>query len=32
MREQIGHLVELGGLPNVTLQMMPVSKGAHPRA
>ncbi|MEU9057118.1 helix-turn-helix transcriptional regulator [Streptomyces sp. NPDC048384] len=30
MREQIGHLLEVGSLPTVTLQMMPVSKGAHP--
>ncbi|MGW7206946.1 helix-turn-helix domain-containing protein [Streptomyces sp. NPDC054837] len=30
MREQIGHLLEMATLPNVTLQMMPVAKGAHP--
>ncbi len=30
MREQIGHLLEMAALPNVTLQMMPMTKGAHP--
>ncbi|WP_328643916.1 helix-turn-helix transcriptional regulator [Streptomyces canus] len=30
MRDQIGHLIDLSVLPNVTLQMMPVAKGAHP--
>ncbi|MEU6467473.1 helix-turn-helix transcriptional regulator [Streptomyces sp. NPDC046976] len=30
MREQIGHLRDLAALPNVTLQLMPISKGAHP--
>lgn len=30
MREQIGHLIEVAALPNVTLQIMPIAKGAHP--
>ncbi|NUP41812.1 MAG: helix-turn-helix domain-containing protein [Streptomyces sp.] len=30
MHEQVGHLLEMSALPNVTLQMMPVAKGAHP--
>ncbi|MFE1075130.1 helix-turn-helix domain-containing protein [Streptomyces sp. NPDC058783] len=29
MREQIGHLLEMSRLSNVTLQLMPTSKGAH---
>ncbi|MFF4709608.1 helix-turn-helix domain-containing protein [Streptomyces sp. NPDC001297] len=30
MRDQIGHLIDMAALPSVTLQLMPVSKGAHP--
>jgi len=30
MREQIGHLLDMTALPNVTLQLMPIGKGAHP--
>ncbi|GAQ77165.1 helix-turn-helix protein [Streptomyces turgidiscabies] len=30
MHEQISHLIEVAGLPNVTLQMVPIAKGAHP--
>ncbi|MGP2438884.1 helix-turn-helix domain-containing protein [Streptomyces sp. JW3] len=30
IREQIGHLLEMSRLENVTVQLMPVSKGAHP--
>ncbi len=30
MRAQLGHLAELSGLPNVTLQVLPFSAGVHP--
>jgi transcriptional regulator with XRE-family HTH domain len=30
MRDQIGHLVELNRLPQVTLQIMPFTNGPHP--
>jgi transcriptional regulator with XRE-family HTH domain len=30
MRAQLGHLAELAGLPNVTLQVLPFSAGVHP--
>ncbi|KIF76102.1 transcriptional regulator [Streptomyces sp. 150FB] len=30
MREQFAHLVRAGGLPNVTVQLLPFSLGAHP--
>jgi hypothetical protein len=30
MRAQLGHLIEASNLPNVTLQVMPFSAGAHP--
>ncbi|MGQ4517372.1 Scr1 family TA system antitoxin-like transcriptional regulator [Streptomyces sp. DW26H14] len=30
MREQIDHLIEVSTLPHVTLQILPVAKGAHP--
>ncbi len=30
MREQIRHLLKTADLPNVTLQIMPMNKGAHP--
>lgn len=30
MREQLHHLVEMAALPNVTIQIMPLAKGAHP--
>jgi hypothetical protein len=30
MRNQIGHLIEMAALPNVTLQIVPRDKGAHP--
>ncbi|MGW2748127.1 helix-turn-helix domain-containing protein [Streptomyces sp. NPDC001450] len=29
MREQIRHLIEVAALPNVTLQIVPIAKGAH---
>ncbi|MFB7652686.1 MULTISPECIES: helix-turn-helix domain-containing protein [unclassified Streptomyces] len=30
MREQVDHLIEVGRLPNVTLQIMPFAGGPHP--
>ena len=30
MREQLRHLIEAAELPNVTLQLLPIAKGAHP--
>ena len=30
MRHQLDHLLELGSLPNVTLQVLPFGAGAHP--
>lgn len=30
MREQVDHLIEVGRLPNVTLQIMPFAQGPHP--
>ncbi|AEW94691.1 MULTISPECIES: helix-turn-helix domain-containing protein [Streptomycetaceae] len=30
MREQLAHLLELGALPNVTVQLLPFAAGAHP--
>ncbi|GAB1694075.1 helix-turn-helix domain-containing protein [Krasilnikovia sp. M28-CT-15] len=30
MREQLKHLVEMAGRPNVTLQVLPYAAGAHP--
>lgn len=30
MREQIQHLVDMAARPNVTLQIVPIAKGAHP--
>jgi len=30
MREQLRHLVEIGGLPHVTVQLIPFAAGAHP--
>jgi transcriptional regulator with XRE-family HTH domain len=30
MREQIGHLIKVAALPNVTIQLLPFAKGAHP--
>ncbi|BFU42736.1 helix-turn-helix domain-containing protein [Krasilnikovia sp. MM14-A1004] len=30
MREQLKHLVEVAGRPNVTIQVLPYSAGAHP--
>ncbi len=30
MRAQLGHLAELSGLPNVTIQVLPFSAGVHP--
>jgi hypothetical protein len=32
MREQLGHLLEAGSSPNITLQVLPFSKGAHSAA
>ncbi|MCG3040454.1 helix-turn-helix domain-containing protein [Streptomyces sp. S1A] len=32
MREQLGHLLEAGGSPSITLQVLPFSKGAHSAA
>lgn len=32
MREQLGHLLEAGRSPNITLQVLPFSKGAHSAA
>ncbi|MGY1455535.1 helix-turn-helix domain-containing protein [Streptomyces sp. SS8] len=32
MREQLGHLLEVGRSPNITLQVLPFSKGAHSAA
>jgi Domain of unknown function (DUF5753) len=30
MREQLQRLIEVAGLPNVTLQVLPFSSGEHP--
>jgi len=30
MRDQIGHLADLSGLPNATIQILPFSAGVHP--
>jgi hypothetical protein len=30
MRQQVDHLIEVGRLPNVTLQIMPFTAGPHP--
>ena len=30
MRAQLGHLADLSGLPNVTIQVLPFSAGVHP--
>ncbi|PJE99179.1 XRE family transcriptional regulator [Streptomyces carminius] len=32
MREQLGHLLEVGKSPNITLQVLPFAKGAHSAA
>lgn len=30
MKEQLGHLLDMGALPRVTLQILPYERGAHP--
>jgi transcriptional regulator with XRE-family HTH domain len=30
MREQLGHLASVAGLPNVTIQVLPLAAGTHP--